>query len=221
MPRSSQPLKRELTSEEQRRVEMPAVIDAKEFTKWLNGSKRKEIAPLRDGSELINRIRRIQPYHRKDPDQHPLRLLATHTNLAKHRTPAVAAVRLGRVHTWPLNDPDVLIGSRGTALEVGTVLATGPKYKQVPLDIWPQISIQRPHTREWAILIKELGELADWVRTVAIPVIITGEAHAEPLLPSQIDTTRSWADDREALNSGRPLPAYQRYVAASKRHAAR
>ena len=176
---------------------------------------------MRDGSVLINRIRRLQPYHRKDPDLHPLRLLVTHTNLAKHRTPAVAAVHLGRVHTWPMNDPEIVVGRRSSALEIGTVLATGPKFKRVPLDIWPQISIQRPHTREWAVLVKELGELADWVRTVAIPVIVTGEAHPEPPLPPQIDTTRGWADAREALNSGLPVPMHQRYVTRIQAHTAR
>jgi hypothetical protein len=37
----------------------------------------------------------------------------------------------------------------------------------VPLDIWPTVSIRRPHTDTWHVLIQELGGLEEWVRTVA------------------------------------------------------
>ena len=214
-------LDRELTPEEARRVEMPATTTSDAFAEWLNRSKRKELPPLREGSDLVKRMRSLQPYHRKDADQHPLRVLAEHTNLAKHRTPAVAAVQLALVHTWPLNNPEVLVGVRGTPLEVGTVLATGPKYKQVPIDIWPQVAIRRPHTGEWMVIVKEIGALAEWVRTVAIPVIVTGEANAEPPLPPQIDTTRGWASERDALQAGGAIPADLRHLTRLQAHTAR
>ncbi|MBD3926575.1 hypothetical protein IEZ26_18270 [Nocardioides cavernae] len=205
-------LGRELTPEEAGRVEMPAATSAKSFTDWLNGRRRKQLAPLRDGSELVRRIRALQPYHRRDTDEHPLRVLAQHTNLTKHRTPAVAAVRLGRVNTWPLNDPDIVVGADGAPLRVGTVLATGPLHKRVPLDIWPTVAIQRPHTGEWKVIAKELGTLSEWVRTVAIPVLVTGDAGMEPRLPARIDLTRGWGDPREAVSAGDPVQADERFV---------
>lgn len=214
-------LGRELTSEEERRIEMPTTTTSDAFAEWLSRSKRKDLPPLREGSDLVKRMRSLQPYHRKDADQHPLRVLAEHTNLAKHRTPAVAAVQLAQVNTWPLNNPDVLVGVRGTPLEVGTVLATGPKYKQVPIDIWPQVAIRRPHTGEWMVIVKEIGALAEWVRTVAIPVIVTGEANAEPPLPPKINTTRGWASERDALQAGGAVPADLRHLTRLQAHTAR
>jgi hypothetical protein len=205
-------LGRELTPEEGRRVEMPATTTPKDFTAWLNSRKRKGLSPLRDGSDLVRRLRALQPYHRKDSDEHPLRVLAEHTNLAKHRTPTVAAVRLGRVNTWPLNDPDVFVGTESAPLEVGSVLATAPKFKVVPVDIWPKVAIQRPHTGDWIVLMKELGSLAEWVRTVAIPMLVTGDAGTQPPLPPQIDVTRGWEDPRDAIQAGSNVPASERHL---------
>jgi hypothetical protein len=202
-------LGRELTGAEERRVEMPAVTTPEDFDNWLKARKRPDLAPLRHGSELVNRMRALQPYHRRDADNHPLRVLAEHTNLAKHRTPTVAAVRLGKVHTWPLDDPDVLVGSSGVLLEVGTILATGPLYKQVPIDIWPTVAIRRPHTRDWKVVMNELGVLEEWVRTVAVPVLVTGSTEVNPL-PPQIDITRGWANVRDAIRSGGSVPAAKR-----------
>lgn len=206
-------LGRKLTTEEESRIEMPAKVTPAGFDEWLKQRRRKDLAPLREGAELVKRMRRLQPYERTDVDQHPLRVLAQHTNLAKHRTPAVAAVQLGQVATWPLGNPEVLVGARGTPLEVGTVLATGPKYKRVELSIYPQVAIRRPHTGEWMVVAKEIGNLAKWVRTVALPVIVTGKAKAEPPLPPQIDTTKGWADERDALRAGGPDPAERRFEA--------
>lgn len=203
-------LGRQLTAEEARRIEMPATTTAKDFTRWLSQRKRSELPPLREGSPLVQRIRSLQPYQRlKDMDGHPLRVLAEHTNLAKHRTPAVATVRLAQVNTWPPGDHDIIVGTSGAPLAAGSVLATGPLHKQMPLDIWPMVAIRRPHSAEWKVLMKEMGTLEDWVRTVAIPVIVTGTSNIAPL-PPQMDTTTGWDDVRDAINAAGTLPAAQR-----------
>lgn len=203
-------LQRKLTAEGGRRIEMPAVTTSADFDGWLKGRKRKELVPLRDGSDLVKRMRSLQPYNDANPEEHPLRVLAEHTNLAKHRTPAVAAVQLGQVATWPPNNPNVVTMAGGTPLEVGLVVATGPRYPQIELNVWPQVSIHRPHTIEWKLLVQEIGQLAEWVRTVAIPTIVSGNAGAEPPIPPQIDTTRGWANERDALQAGGAHPAHER-----------
>ena len=214
-------LGRPLTVEEERRVEMPATTTPEGFADWLKRSRRRELPPLREGSDLVKRISSLQPYHRKDADQHPLRVLAEHTNLAKHRTPAVATVQLALVNTWPLNNPDLLVGTRGTPLEVGTVVASGPKFKQIPIDIWSQVAIRRPHTGEWMVLVKEIGSLAEWVRTVAIPVVATGDANSHPPLPPHIDTARGWASARDAIGAAGPIPADVRHLTRLQAHTGR
>lgn len=214
-------LGRKLTPDEEPRIEMPAAVTPNSFDDWLKQRKRKDLAPLCEGSELVKRMRSLQPYERMDVDQHPLRVLAEHTNLAKHRTPAVAAVQLGQVATWPLNNPDVLVEARGMPLEVGTVLATGPRDKQVELNVYPQVAIRRPHTGEWMVMGKEIGDLAKWVRTVALPMIVTGKVKAEPPLPPQIDTTRGWANERDALRAGGTTPADRRFMTRLRAHTIR
>lgn len=138
-------LGRELTEEEARRIEMPASLIEDDFKKWLAGRRRPELKPLRAGSVLAGRIRDLQPYHRRHVDEHPLRVLAEHTNLAKHRTPAVAATLIGAViPDW--HDPALVLPTgEDRPLVAGDVLARGPRDKQVPLD-WPKVSIQRPHS---------------------------------------------------------------------------
>jgi len=203
-------LGRDLTAEEGRSVQMPALSAPEDFDKWLRDRKRPQLPPMRAGSELVNHMRALQPYQRRDSDNHPLRLLAEHTNLAKHRTPAVANILLGQVNTWPLNDPDIVVAvATDRPLEAGTVLATGPLYKQMPVDIWPKVATRRPHTGDWMVVMDELGRLEEWVRTVAVPVLITGDADAAPL-PPQIDTTRGWDSVRDAIETGHPVPAAQR-----------
>lgn len=122
---------------------------------------------------LGRRIEVLQPYQGEDSQTHPLKVLAEHTNLSKHRMPAVAAVRLGTiVLKFPF--PGLVISGDDTALEVGDVLASLPAGRHIPMDIWPKIGIRRPHTGAWMILVQELLELEAWVRTEALPLIIMG-----------------------------------------------
>ncbi|GGR49616.1 hypothetical protein J2S40_000184 [Nocardioides luteus] len=203
-------LGRELTAAEAGRIEMPAQTSPEGFATWLKGRKRKDLPPLRDGEVLIDRIRALQPYQQTDVDHHPLRLLAEHTNHAKHRSPAVAMMRLGMVNTWPLNNPNVKVASSGTPLEPGAILATSPKYGQVELSFWPVVAVQRPHTGEWGMLVQEIDVISNWARTVALPSIATGEVNPVPPLPPQIDTTKGWEDSRDALSAGGPHTAATR-----------
>jgi hypothetical protein len=203
-------LGRELTQEEGRQIEMPAHTKDTDFQDWLRKRRRRELVPLQDGMPLVRRIRDLQPYQRRDSDQHPLRILAEHTNYAKHRAPAVAATAVGTVIP-AFRAPEVELAKfeTGGPARPGDVLASAPRGVVVPLDIWPTVSIRRPHTGTWHVLIKELGGLEDWVRTVAIPVLVTGLRDVD-WLPPELDTTVGHDDVRAALVSAGQVPAMQR-----------
>lgn len=187
-----------LSEEQGRQVEMPAVNTAGKLDDWLRHGRRRQIRPLRDGP-LVTRIRDLQPYQGEAPDDHPLRLLADYTNRAKHRAPAVAATRLGRV--WPDSPaPGLFVRASGDAqpLQAGDVVASGPRYQRASLSIIPTVSLQRPHSGAWHVLINEIETIEAWVRTVAIPTLITGTSEVAPL-PPRLDITVGHEDLRAAM----------------------
>lgn len=202
---------RDLTEREARAIEMPAFTDADDLTRWLNDGRRKSLAPLKDGTRLVQRIRELQPYNlRKQPDQHPLRLLVAHTNLAKHRAPLVAATRVGRVIPESMPPGVEVPEPSGQPVKAGDVLAIAPAGVVLPMDIWPTISVQRPHTGEYPILLHELELIANWVRLVAIPILVTGSRDVPPL-PVKLDTTLAWDDPRAVLAGGGYMTAPARF----------
>ncbi|RYV51010.1 hypothetical protein [Pengzhenrongella frigida] len=203
---------RTITEREARSIEMPAFTDADKFASWITEGRRRTLAPFREGSLLVRRMRELQPYNnRKRPDDHPLRLLAEHTNLAKHRTPVVAATHVARI--VPLATPPgvVIPPASGQPVKVGDVVAIAPAGTVLPMDVWPTVTIQRPHTGERPVLVKELAYVADWVRTVAIPMLIIGRHNVTPL-PSQLDTSRGWGDLRAALVDAGTTTAAERFA---------
>jgi hypothetical protein len=200
-------LGRELDEAESRRVEMPACTTADAYRRWLSERRRPALGPLRDGAPLVTRIGDLQPYQRRDVDSHPLRILAEHTNHAKHRSPAVAATQLGVV--IPDRQQSGLVvhqPSQDRPLHPGDVLASGPLRPPVGLSIWPKVSIRRPHTGTWHVLLTELGALEDWVRRIAIPHLLTG-GHEVSVLPPGLDTTVGHTDVRSALLGASVVPA--------------
>jgi hypothetical protein len=203
-------LGRELTREEGRQIEMPACTTEKDLEVWLKKRARRELAPLRDGTPLVTRIRDLQPYHRRDFDQHPLRILAEHTNHAKHRAPAVAATRVGVVIP-DFHSPEVELTQSQTAgpAQPGDILARSPSGVVVPVSIYPTVSIHRPHTGTWHVLMTELRGLEEWVRTVAIPLLVIGIHDVDPL-PPQLDTTVGYDKVRAALSTAGEVPAVER-----------
>lgn len=80
-------------------VEMPARQTYDDFQTWVKGRTKNGPPSLQHGSQLLRRIDGLQPFHRtKDPQNHPLALLALHTNHSKHRAPAITAVGLAGIH---------------------------------------------------------------------------------------------------------------------------
>lgn len=203
-----QELGQELNDSQARSVEMPSCTDHARFEQWLRGRGRPELPSLRRGTPLVDRIERLQPYHRRDVDEHPLRILAEHTNRVKHRTPALASTRIGTVMPDDVH-PDLEVYVIDRPLQPGDVLASAPAELRVPLSIWPTVSLQRPHTGTWHGLMHELRDLEEWVRNVAIPILAVGTREFEQL-PPQLDITRGHADLRAALHAAGTVPAAKR-----------
>lgn len=166
-------------------IEVPHAITAKAFSDWLTHRDRKRIVALRDGAPLVGRLRQLQPYRDTDPSASPLEVLAAHSNASKHRAPVTAAVRLGAV-VPAVRRPQLLVSSGGlAALEPGSVLASHPDDMPLTeLDIFPAVGVRRP-TGTWVVLMKELELLERWVRTIAVPVLVTG-SRQHSVLPASV-----------------------------------
>lgn len=176
---------RPLNSDEAQMVEMPAKRDNDNLLLWMRHKRRRTLTVLHEDSVLGKRIALLQPYHQVDQETHPLRILIEHSNFSKHRMPAVAAARVGQVipeqkadgfTSRPAYEDDEVVA-------VGDVLSSVPLGNPVRVSIWPQLTVRRPHTGSWEVIIHELRELEEWTRTVAIPVIILGTTQCTPIHP--------------------------------------
>lgn len=199
---------RKLDSEEAKGIEMPVKTDEPALAEWAGQKRRKTLPVLHLSGALGGRIADLQPY---DDDSHPLRVLAEHTNLSKHRMPAAAALRLGAI-VPDFHVPGLVIAGEyqdDSPLSVGDVLASVPVGVQVPMSIWPKIGIRRPHTGGWMVLMHELRTLEEWVRTEAIPRIILGTTSVDPI-PPHLDISRGYEEYADALAAARPLSAAER-----------
>ncbi|MCX4657438.1 hypothetical protein AB0N79_33805 [Streptomyces microflavus] len=210
-------LRRSLTAEEARSIEMPATTSLADFEAWLNHRRRRGLAPLQPSDPLAQRIRALQPFQRRDPDEHPLKILVEYTNMAKHRRPTVAAARLAAVHPDAPN-PGLSVSQplerwpqpgSGQPIHVNDTIATAPRRAYIPFSIWTTVSLQRPHTSIWNIAAKELEYLEDWVRTTAIPIIVTGGREVTPL-PPQLDISTGHDDLRSELPGAGAASAAER-----------
>lgn len=193
-------------------VEMPASRTYDDFQNWVKSRAKNGSPSLQRGSEVLRRIEGLQPFHRlRDPENHPLALLALHTNHSKHRAPAITAVRLAAIHREDRTPPSLADVERRpeVPLEVGEVIAETPLGMRVPVALFPTIGINRPRTQQWPVLMRELDELATWVRTQAIPRLITGAEPPSPALPCRYEITVGHDDERGALTSGVTTSAAQ------------
>ncbi|ACZ22781.1 hypothetical protein Sked_28790 [Sanguibacter keddieii DSM 10542] len=206
-------LGRAMRDKEPGSISMPASTTPEDFAIWEQKGSKRMPAPLLYGSPLYRRIEELQPYRlRNTPQTHPLYLLVSHTNLSKHRTPAVAAARVARIIPDTPTDAVAFMPLSEGPSRVGDVLARTDAGTQVPVSIYATLALQRPGTDEWPVLVHEIGALATWVRTVAIPVLVTGSTQPE-LLPSTYSTSVGYGsndDEREALRAGTYLTARER-----------
>ena len=204
---AAQRLNRPLTPEESKALQMPAFDSLEKFKAWANHKHLVSTGLLRPRNDLYERILRLQPFHRKEPGLHPLRLLVEHTNFAKHREPTIAFTRVAH-----FTSDSELTGVRlheRSLVKVGDVLKAVPRGAKELLSVWPQVAVQRPHRGEWQTLMLEVGEIADWVRTQALPILISGETRLPPIPPA-LDITIAYDNIDAAWLAAGSTPAAKR-----------
>lgn len=195
-------------------VEMPASDTYEKFAEWTKKRARNGPPSLRAGGELARRIEALQPFHRHvQADLHPLARLVLHTNHAKHRTPAITAVRLAAM----IRDDQKPRSLRDYSplpeepMRIGDIIAETPLGTKVPVTLFPTVGINRPGTDRWPVLIKELDEISRWVRTQAVPRLITGAEPPVPALPTRYEIAVAHEDERGAMSLGPTKTAVDRY----------
>jgi hypothetical protein len=197
-------------------VEMPACDAYGKFEDWTKKRAKNGPLSLRAGSELVRRIHGLQPFHRRsDPQAHPLARLVLYTNHAKHRTPAITAVRLAAMYSddqMPRSMHD-LDPRPEEPLRAGDVIAETPFGTRTPVTLFPTIGINRPGTDRWPVLMTELDEISQWVRTQAVPRLITGTEPPEPALPTRYQITVGHLDERRAISAGSMTSVADRHAA--------
>ena len=177
----SHQLPRGLTPDEARAVEVPATNSEDAFEAWTRHKHRKSHGLFARGNELGERLARLQPWNRTDSDMHPLRRLVAHTNAAKHQAPAVTTVRVGKV----VHDsaPRELPTDAHDLGDIGSVIAAVPRGSVEGISVWPQVAVRRPHTGKLHTLMWEVREIEDWVRCIALPILIAGRTDLPTLRP--------------------------------------
>jgi hypothetical protein len=195
-------------------VDIPASDTYEKFEKWKKGRAKNGPPSLRAGSELVRRIDGLQPFHRRsDPHMHPLARPVLHTNHAKHRTPAITAVRIAAMYREdqrPRSFRDLSPRSE-EPVRVGDVIAQTPMGTQVPWILFPTVGINRPGTDRWPVLMQELDEISHWVRTQAVPRLVTGMEPPEPALPTRYEIAVGYENERRAMSAGSTTSAAERH----------
>ncbi|MGM0697654.1 MAG: hypothetical protein ACQEVD_02315 [Actinomycetota bacterium] len=194
-----------LDSSAARLVEMPACRTFDSFGEWQRKKLRDRPPSLTPGTELVRRIEGLQPLNlRINMDEHPLLRLTRFTNHAKHRNPAITAVGLPAMYT-DAELPNIIgknLENRSEKpLEAGDVIAETPIGTRSAATLFPNVAIKRPDTPRWPVLIRELDEIANWVRTQAIPRLISGSS-TDRNLPTRYSITVGQTDDRAAMSLG-------------------
>ena len=196
-------------------VEMPARSTRADFDEWKERRDRKGPPSLSANGDLMCSIESLQPFQRvKSPADHPLARLASYTNHAKHRTPAVAAVMLPVVYRedqLPKSFAD-LPQRDERPLQIGEVVFESPVGDIVPLTLHPTVGLNRPGTDLWPVLMHELRDIAEWVRMQAVPRLITGGDPPTDALPASFDISVGHDDERRAIAEGSHTTGFDRQL---------
>lgn len=202
---------RPLETAEAQAIEMPVPKSDTALADWFKHGRRRNLPVLHAEGVLGKRIAELQPPFGSDQDAgHPLRVLAEHSNLSKHRRPAEFGLRLGRIiPDFDVDGLEELDYPDDQPMRAGDVLVSVPLGTRVPLDIWPTVGIRRPHSGKWIVLSHELRMLEVWVRTVALPTLIVGTREVEPI-PPHLDISRAYETHLDALSSAGSVPAAER-----------
>ncbi|CAN5261669.1 hypothetical protein BH09ACT11_BH09ACT11_02540 [soil metagenome] len=94
---------------------------------------------------------------------------------------------------------------------MGDVIAETPFGTRVPVTVFPTIGINRPGTDRWRVLMKGLEEISHWVRTQAVPRLVTGTEPPKPELPTRYDIAVGHINERLAISAGSTTSAADRH----------
>lgn len=94
---------------------------------------------------------------------------------------------------------------------MGQVIAETPIGGRVTVAFFPTVGINRPGTDRWPVLMTELDEIAHWVRTQAVPRLITGGEPPEPALPIHYEISIGHQDERSAMVPSSTISAATRH----------
>ena len=119
---------------------------------WLPEHHLGVAATLSHAGELIGQVGDLLfDYQTQVPGVVGLREVPLHTNHAKHRTPAITAVRLAAMYhddQMPRSMRDLPLRPE-EPLRVGDVIAEAPMCTRVPTTLFPTVGINRPGTDRW------------------------------------------------------------------------
>jgi hypothetical protein len=87
-------------------------------------------------------------------------------------------------------------------LRIGDVIAETVLGIQTSITMFPTVGINLPSTGEWPVLLNELDEIATWVRTQAVPRLISGGAQPAQMLPTRYDISNTNTDEKLAMSAG-------------------
>lgn len=211
-----------------RKVALPIFGDEKLFDDWAKRLK-SSVPPLGDASHVVHqRILALQPFC----DQaavpsvsaelaalagveaelvHPLSLLQGYSNLDKHR-----AIRMcvGQTRIDAGTSPWYSPGAWFRELQIGAVVSPeGTWGTPVPLESTSAVMVRRPDP--WVAAVSPATEaqaLRDWVRTAAVPLLLTGRRQSEDPMPVTIELGDDGRDLRERIELPGRSSAYARMV---------
>lgn len=198
-----------------RLIEIPAADSCDKFDEWIKKRARNGPRSLQAGSELIRRIASLQPFQNPTaPHEHPLARLVLHTNHAKHRMPAIMAVRLAAMYRDDERPQTIsdLAPRPEEPLRIGDVIAETRIGTIVPITLFPTVGINRPGADRWPLLMNELDEISSWVRTQAVPQLIMGTTDTPSGLPTRYEIAVGHNNECQAIMAGSSVSAKETYT---------
>lgn len=213
-----------------RLVSFPIYEDEQKFDNWIARIRKAGIASFGNSSAFGRRVRSLQPFadtssvipERQTPfadcltgsnpsSAHALQLLQGYSNGDKHRSLTMTAAKA----IYSRADKSLLEeGASFSLLSEGDVLLATPTAGPILLELNAGLHIERPGELEGTpAVISELRRIFDYVREVAVPVLVKGLVVPSALPPS-IDLGDSPKSVRMRISEGSWSTADERFQAS-------
>lgn len=204
-----------LTEPLARQIAMPISLTYINFQNWRKKRAREIPFIFESSSEIVRRIASLQPYQRiSSPQEHPLALLASYTNSAKHRYPAIAAVSLPAkiplIHP-PLSIDQIKRREDHIPVNIGDTVETTALNNRVKFAWCGALTIWEPSTKKWKNLFNEIEAITEWVRDQTLPILIKGDTGTNYTMPYYFDIDSGHMEERAAIAQGSASSAIDKY----------